>query len=442
MGCTKWTSGKCLRIAGLAIATLAAGVIISHFFGNHTQSALKQSSLKTAGSLIIPLPTDTAQKTNTPSENRTQTYTVRKGDTLASLLHRAELPSTIWMTILNQPEAARYLEHLETGQSAEITTTPAHQLVSMTYDIDLEKSLQIEQHNNQYLTHVIQKQITKALRFKSTVIHHSLEQAEKSTGLPSHLEHELNAMFANGGIAHNIHPGDRLAVLYHEYFVNDQADHPGNIVAAEITHGQKHYRIVRYTTPNHETGYYKPNGEGTKPEFLKAPLHYERIGSRFNYHRYDPVLHRVHPHLGVDFDAPKGTPVKAIGDGIVVMCKQMRGYGNVLMIRYNQTYKTLYAHLEKFASQIKPNERVKKGEVVGYVGMTGWSTGPHLHFSLFKNGVAVNPLTVQFPQGSPLPEKYRQAFDYKRDRWFSEMNLFETAALADNQKIQSSKQKS
>lgn len=349
MDCTKWTSGKCLRIAGLAIATLTVGAIISHFSRNHTQTALQQTLAKTPSNVIVPLPADKAPKTVAPNQPHAQTST-----------------------------------------------------------------------------------ITKTLRFKSTVIHHSLAQAEKSAGLPINLEHELNTMFANSSVAHDIHPGDRLEVLYHEYFVNDQANHSGNIVAAEITHGQNHYRMVRFTAPNHETGYYKANGEGTKPKFLKLPLHYKRIGSRFNYHRYDPVLHRVRPHLGVDFDAPKGTPVKAIGDGIVVMCKQMRGYGNVLMIRYNQTYKTLYAHLEKFAGHIKVNEHVKKGQVVGYVGMTGWSTGPHLHFSLFKNGVAINPLTVQFPHGSSLPEKYRQAFFYKRDHWFSEMNLFENAALANN----------
>lgn len=442
MDCTKWTSEKCLRIAGLAIATLVVGAIISHFFRNHTQTALKQQPLKTPGTLVVALPADKTQKISAQNENLIQIYTVRKKDTLASLLHRADLPSTLWMTILNLPEAMHYLEHLEAGQTVKITTTPAHQFIAMTYDIDLEKSLQVEQNSNQFVARVIQKPVTKTLRFKSTIIHHSLEQAEKSTGLPIHLEHELNAMFANDNVARMIHPGDRLAVLYHEYFVNDQEDHPGNIVAAEITDGQKHYRIVRYTTPNHETGYYKPDGEGTKPEFLKVPLHYERIGSRFNYHRFDPVLHRVHPHLGVDFDAPMGTPVKAIGDGIVVMCKQMRGYGNVLMIRYNQTYKTLYAHLEKFARTIKPNEHVKKGEVVGYVGTTGWTTGPHLHFSLYKNGVAINPLTVQFPRGSSLPKKYHQAFVYKTDHWFSEMNLFEDAATANNKKTHTSKLKS
>lgn len=272
--------------------------------------------------------------------------------------------------------------------------------------------------------------ITKTIQFKSSIIHRSLFQAEIAAGLPLDLRHELNMMFAHGNITHDIRPGDRLEVLYHEYFVNDEKDHPGNIVAAEITNGKNHYRVVRYTAPDDKTGYYKANGEGTMPEFMRIPLHYVRIGSRFSYDRYDPIEHRVQPHLGVDFDAPMGTPVKAIGNGVVVFCKQMRGYGNVLMIRYNKTYKTLYAHLEKFARPIKPNEHVKKGEIVGYVGMTGWTTGPHLHFAIYKNGVAVNPLTVQFPHESPIPEQYRHAFFDKEDHWFNEMKLYEKAKLA------------
>lgn len=269
--------------------------------------------------------------------------------------------------------------------------------------------------------------VTKTLRFRSSIIHHSIEGAARAAGLPEHMAHEVFAMFSANGIAQEIHPGDRLNILYHEYFVGNQKNHPGNVVAAEIIDGKHDYRMVRFTAPNNQTGFYTPNGNDTKPLFLRIPLHYERIGSRFTYHRMDPVLHKIRPHLGVDFDAPIGTPVKAIGNGIVVFCKQMRGYGNVLMIRYGNTYKSLYAHLEKFASYVKPNERVKKGEIVGYVGKTGWTTGPHLHFAIYKNGVAVNPLTVQFPHGSFIPAKYRSDFLYKEHRWFSQMQLYESA---------------
>ncbi len=272
--------------------------------------------------------------------------------------------------------------------------------------------------------------VTKTLRFKSTVIHHSLLRAEESEGLPPHLRDELNHMIASDDITGAIRPGDRLEVLYHEYFVNDKRNHPGNVVAAEIVNGKKHYKIVRFTNPDHKTGFYLPDGMSAKPAFLRDPLHYVRIGSYFSYHRYDPIAHRVQPHLGVDFDAPMGTPVKAISNGYVVFRKQIHGYGNTVMIQYSKAYKSFYAHLEKFARNLRPHEYVKKGQIIGYVGMTGWSTGPHLHYAVYKNGVAVNPLTVKFPHGSPVPGEFRHDFFDKSDHWFHDMRLFEKAKMA------------
>lgn len=274
--------------------------------------------------------------------------------------------------------------------------------------------------------------VTKTTEFKTSIIHHSLGQAARDAGLTADMTRQLDAMFASQYRSREIHPGDRLEVLYHEYFVGDQEDHPGHIVAAKIV--DSHHRdlsMVRFTTSNNQSNYYTPSGESTKPSYLTTPVHYNRIASGFSYNRFDPVIHRVHPHLGVDLDAPTGTPVKAIGDGIVLFCHQMHGYGNVVMIQYNNTYKTLYAHLEKFARHMHAHEHVTKGEVVGYVGTTGWTTGPHLHYSLYKNGKPINPLTIHFPNTS-LPEKYRRAFFYKENHRLSEMKLFEDAMLASN----------
>lgn len=274
--------------------------------------------------------------------------------------------------------------------------------------------------------------VTKTVEFKTSIIHHSLGQAARDAGLTADMTRQLDAMFASQYRSHEIHPGDRLEVLYHEYFIGNQKDHPGHIVAAKIVDSHhKDLSMVRFTTPNNESHYYTANGESTKPSYLSTPVHYNRIASGFSYRRFDPVIHKIHPHLGVDLDAPTGTPVKAIGDGIVLFCHQMHGYGNVVMIQYNNTYKTLYAHLEKFTRHMHAHEHVKKGEVVGYVGTTGWTTGPHLHYSLYKNGKPVNPLTIHFPNTS-LPEKYRRVFFYQENRRLSEMKLFEDAMLASN----------
>ncbi|MCX7120685.1 MAG: M23 family metallopeptidase [Gammaproteobacteria bacterium] len=421
MDFTEQAPSNRLRYVIIATTLFITGAIISHFFENHTHASTKKATTTLA------LPAD--QKTKmivTPNKTETQTLSIRKNDTLASLFHRAGLPSTLWMTVLKLPPAAKNLEQLQIGGTIDIATSPSHEFTSLNYTINPGQTLQVLKQGNYLVAHILQKPITKALRFKTSIIHHSLAQAEKSAGLPADLQHELNAMFASNGISHEVRPGDRLNVLYHQYFAGDQKDHPGNIVAAEIVDGHNHYRMVRFTE-GHHAGYFTPSGQGTKPLFLSSPLNYRRIGSYFSYDRFDPIAHRVQPHLGVDYDAPIGTPVKALSNGIVVFCKKMNGYGNVIMVRYNNTYKSFYAHLGRFAAHLRPNEVVKKGEVIGYVGMTGWTTGPHLHFSVYKDGKAVNPLTVKFPHTSPIEEKYRRAFYYKENHWFNEMNLFETA---------------
>lgn len=362
-------------------------------------------------------------------QTRTETLTIRHHETLAEVLHRAHLPSTLWLTLLKSERAADYLERLQENQPILITTTPTNEFVSLQYQADAATTVTEYLHDTHPFTTVDKKPITQSAAFKSSVIHHSLAQAERATGLPIALQHQLHQMLTSGDFARNIHVGDRLNVLYHEYFVGDHKEKKADVVAAEITHGDKNYRIVRFTAPNNKTGIYTANGQDTKPAFLKAPLAYNRIGSRFQYNRLDPVIHKVHPHLGVDFDAPRGTPVKAIGNGVVVFCRQVRGYGNVVMIRYNKTYKTMYAHLEKFAGHLHANQTVEKGQVVGYVGSTGWATGPHLHYSVYKNGVAVNPLTVEFPHGNPIPARYRRDFTYETNHWFNEMKLFEAQAV-------------
>lgn len=280
--------------------------------------------------------------------------------------------------------------------------------------------------------------VTKANRFKSGIIHHNIDDTARQIGLTKPMIKELNLMFAHEPFKR----GDHLNVLYHEYFVNNHRDHPGHIIAAEIGNGRKHLEIVRFQIPHHKPDYFQPNGMSTKPSFLKTPLHYRRIGSHFNYHRFDPVLHRIQPHLGVDLDAPMGTPVKAIANGIVVSARQIRGYGNTIMIKYGKTYKAFYAHLEKYAAHLHSHEHVKKGQVVGYVGSTGYSTGPHLHFMVYQNGHPVNPLTVKFPQGTVIPKKYRRQFLYHTHHLLAELNLFKAASLADNENLRSFKQNS
>jgi murein DD-endopeptidase MepM/ murein hydrolase activator NlpD len=456
MDYSKWISSKFLRNTQLIVIV---GAIISQFFINHTYAGT---------TIALPLPADKNTAIAIPSAPANTTALT---GTIVSLAHsesnkhkvaakkRVKKPAHHVIHPVPHHPIHHVAHHPIHHPIRHATHHPVHHAVHHpVHHVTRHPVRHVIHHPIRHITHhqphhakstkkvvathhtatsknthlAQQKKavVTKTLRFKSAVIHRSLSQAEAAAGLTANMDRELNAMFAQEGIARNIRPGDRLEVLYHEYFVNDERNHPGNIVAAEITNGKTRYRVVRFTNPDDHTGYYLPNGVSTKPSFLSVPLHYVRIGSHFSYDRFDPILHRVQPHLGVDFDAPMGTPVKALSNGVVVFRKQIRGYGNTVMIQYNKTYKSFYAHLEKFARNLKPNEHVKKGQVIGYVGMTGWSTGPHLHFAVYKNGVAVNPLTVKFPHTAHVPGEFRHDFYDKTDHWFYEMHMLEAAKMA------------
>ena len=373
---------------------------------------------------IIPQKSDELPQAPTPTKTKAQTTTIQSGDTLATLFNAAGLPNSLWLNLLKTPKAEHYLDHLKIGNTLIITTTVDNKFLSLSYEIDVENFLEVYQSGNEFETRIIKKPITKTAKLNTTTAKKNVAQTVKATGLSKPLQHQLSEMLTSG--LTQIHPGDRINILYHEYLVGDQKARNSDLVAAEITNDEdKNVRIVKFTSPDHKTGYYSADGKSAQSPFLKTPVNYHRVGSRFSYSRLDPVKHFTHPHLGVDLDAPRGTPVKAIGDGIVVFCKRFGGYGNAIMVKYGNTYKALYGHLEKFSKGLHAHQVVKKGQVIGYVGSTGWSTGPHLHFSLYKNGKPIDPLKVQFPHTTPIAQKYRHQFLSQENELFNEMKLLQ-----------------
>ena len=203
------------------------------------------------------------------------------------------------------------------------------------------------------------------------------------------------------------------------------------MVAEFINKGQTHY-AVRYTYPKNHTGYYTLDGRGVQPLFLRKPVHYKRISSYFTYRRMDPYLHVMRPHLGVDFAAKRGTPIHSIGNGRVIFCGRDHGYGNAVVIRYSRKYKTLYGHMEKFAKGLHTGQFVKRGQIIGYIGSTGWSTGPHLHFEMYVYGIPRNPLKMSFPGGKSIPASYSKRYLAYAHKMLNRFNLYQSAGFAEN----------
>jgi murein DD-endopeptidase MepM/ murein hydrolase activator NlpD len=205
--------------------------------------------------------------------------------------------------------------------------------------------------------------------------------------------------------------GDKFRVLYQEKLCDGEVIAVDTVRYAVFSHGDDEFPAILFDQKDGGNLWWNEKGESMRKAFLKAPLQYSRVSSGFSYARKHPVTRKVQPHTGVDYAAPTGTPVMTIGDGVVTSVKYEGAGGNTVRIRHNSVYSTAYLHLSKYAKGLKAGQRVKQGEVIGYVGSTGRSTGPHLDFRVWKNGTPINPLTMDSPPAEPIKEENKPAFE-------------------------------
>lgn len=219
-----------------------------------------------------------------------------------------------------------------------------------------------------------------------------------------------------------IQPGDRFRVLYDERVCEGEVIAIDTVRYAEYIRGESVMPAIMFNQKDTGNVYWNEKGESLRRAFLKAPLEFKRISSTFTMHRKHPVHGDVRPHTGVDYAAPTGTPVHAVGDGTVISVGWGGGGGNTVKIRHNSVYTTAYLHLSKYGPGIKAGVRVTQGQVIGYVGMTGTATGPHLDYRVWKNGTPINPLTMEAPPAVPIREEYKAALDSLRLLYRAELD--------------------
>ncbi len=204
--------------------------------------------------------------------------------------------------------------------------------------------------------------------------------------------------------------GDRFRVMFEEYHKDGSFVRYGDILAAEYSSGDEAHQAVLYRSPHGRKAYFDPTGKSVRKAFLKSPLNYRRISSRFSYSRFHPIFKRYRPHLGVDYAAPVGTPVVASGDGVISFAGWKRGFGKIVEIRHPNGFVTMYGHLSRFARGITRGATVRQKDLIGYVGSTGCSTGPHLDYRVKADGRYVNPLRMVAPPTDPIRKEYREDF--------------------------------
>ena len=226
--------------------------------------------------------------------------------------------------------------------------------------------------------------------------------------------------------------GDRFRVLYEEKVCDGDVIAVDTVRYAVFTHDGQDFPMVMYNQGDGGNIWWNEKGESMRKAFLKAPLNYTRVSSGFSYARRHPVTRRVQPHTGVDYAAPTGTPVMTIGDGVITSMKYEGAGGNTVRIRHNSVYSTAYLHLSRYAKGLKVGQRVSQGEVIGYVGSTGRSTGPHLDFRVWKNGTPINPLKMDSPPAEPIADANRPAFEAAQKEYKARIDTIQARTLVDD----------
>tara|TARA_R110000822_G_scaffold187752_1_gene326451 strand:+ start:2311 stop:3729 length:1419 start_codon:yes stop_codon:yes gene_type:complete len=343
-----------------------------------------------------------------------KTQTVRSGDNLSTLFQRASLGAGDVHRLMSSTPLAKPLADIRPGQKIQLGLNKAGELAQLKYiKSKLESYLYTnpgtkgdEAFTGQHI--LLEPEIMTA--YRESVIEDSLFLAGDRAQLPHGLIMELANIFGwDIDFALDIRKGDHFSLLYEEKFLDGEKIGNGSILSAEFTNQGKSYRAVRFQNSEGQANYYTPEGYSMRKAFLRAPLDFARISSGFNLRRKHPIHKSIRAHRGVDYAAPRGTPVFSAGDGKVVAAGYSKANGNYVFIQHGQRFTTKYLHLNK--SSVKKGRSVKQRQVIGTVGSTGYATGPHLHYEFLVNGVHRNPRTVALPQAQPIPKKERGKFE-------------------------------
>ena len=361
------------------------------------------------------------------------TSTIQSGDNLSTLFQSQGLGARIVYQVSQTPEFGRQLTDIRPGQSLEFRINNDGQLTQLRYVKSRLESIFFSLEDDSYRGEAVILAPDIRPAYTSATIKNSLFLASQKAGLSQKLTMELAGIFGwDIDFIMDIRFGDSFTVLYEEKYLEGDKLGDGNILAATFTNQGNTYTAVRYTDSDGETGYYTPEGKSMKKAFLRTPVEFTRISSRFNPNRLHPVFKTKRPHRGVDYAAPTNTPIKAAGDGRIKFAGWQNGFGNVVFVEHPNNVVTVYAHANKLKPGLKKGQRVRQGDIIAYVGQTGWATGPHLHYEFRVNGVHRNPMTVKLPDASPIAKTEMPAFKRRTETVLAKLESQKSTVLASN----------
>ncbi len=346
----------------------------------------------------------------TPASETTFSDTVRKGDTAILILERAGVDASQAIALYRDVRKVYNLRSINVGQAYHVTMDAKGRIQQFTYEVDHRQRLVVERNGQGFRGQINAIPYARNERVVVGKLSESIYATLKAQGESTRLIRDFADIFAwSVDFATDLRQGDSFRLLIEEHVRKGKPAEYHRILAAELINRNRKLQTVYY---HHDKvgGYYRLDGSSMQGMFLRSPLRYTRISSRFTRRRFHPILKRYRPHLGIDYAAPRGTPVRSVADGIVHWVGRKGANGKMVVIRHPNAYKSYYLHLLRYAPGLRRKKRVAQGQIIGYVGSTGMSTGPHLDFRLAKNGTYINPLKHRRIEGPAMPKSKMDDF--------------------------------
>ena len=416
---------------------LAAAAAISCFgmvaaFGTVPEAPLQPLTSQTVIEALAPKITTVA-----PGQAQAQTYwheeRFGRGDTYSAFLQRLGVDPGEADRLTRLAATAKALRALRPGTTVQAQTADDGSLLSMRLIGTRDTVLGVDRlaDSDGYQAYEQTGTLLRQTQMKSGEIRSSLFAATDSAGVPDNVAIQLADIFGGDIDFHrDLRRGDSFSVVYEIHYLNGRAVYSGRVLAAEFINNKKILRAVWFDEDGEgRGGYYGPDGKNMRKAFLRSPLEFSRVTSGFSM-RFHPILQQWRAHRGVDYGAPSGTRVRATGDAVVEFAGRQGGYGNVVILRHSGSYSTTYAHLSGFAPGIRKGARVAQSDVIGFVGQTGWATGPHLHYEFRVNNEHRNPLTIALPAALPVSAGKLAAFRTAADPLAGQLDLLRNTNLA------------
>lgn len=364
-----------------------------------------------ASTLNIDKPVISQPQAVAKAKINTLSHTIKAGDSLSEIFSKLDLNNQDLHNIVHANDLGKQFASIRPGKTLTFSIDSKGLLQNVIYKKDLIDTLIATRTADGFNVEIDSKTIETKITSAQATINSSLFIDGKEAGLSDSMIMDLAAIFAwDIDFALSVRKGDQFTIVYEKRFVDDKEISPGNIIAAEFVNQGHPYTAVRFEDKNGAANHFTPDGKSMRKAFLRTPIDFARVSSHFNLRRKHPVLNRIRAHKGVDYAARTGTKIKATGDGKITYRGRKGGYGRVVIVQHGQKYSSLYAHMSKYRKGQRVGNRVKQGDIIGYVGKSGLASGPHLHYEFRVNGVHRNPLTVKLPHAKPIKKSLLAEF--------------------------------